>query len=99
MFQGKFSIFGICKEFLENDCSIKSLKKEGEGFLVKLINDENGCYNIKDKEFSIKCVIEENFLQKFSSANKNIDINQLNSKEYFLIFFYNFSGFFEYKGL
>ena len=83
MFQKKFCIFGICKEFLENDCTVKSANKNNnkQGLVTKFIRDENGCYNISDNEFSIKCIFEENFLQKFLSANENIDINKLNSKE------------------
>jgi hypothetical protein len=88
MFQGKFSIFGLCKDFLENNCQIKSYNKED--FKVKLIKDENGCYNISDNLFSIKCIFDENCLKTFSGANEKINLNQLNSKLYliFHIFLY-----------
>jgi hypothetical protein len=85
MFQGKFSIFGICKEFLENKCQIKSSNKEE--FKVKLIKDENGCYNISDNLFSIKCIIDEDFLKRFSGANEKINNLDLNSKTFFFFIF------------
>ena len=81
MFQSKFSIFGLSKEFLENDCTMTKGANKG-GFFVKLIRDENGCYNIKDKEFSIKCVFDEKIL----SGNKKINKNELDCKLIFLSF-------------
>lgn len=76
----KFSIFKNSKEFLENNCNLKFTNKDA--FITKLIRDDNGCYNISDKEFSIRCIFEENFIKKFLGANDKINKNELHSKFY-----------------
>jgi hypothetical protein len=78
MIESKFSVFAICKDYLEggNERILENNKELINGISAKLIRDENGCYNLKDKEFSIKCIFEENYLKQFSSANNNYQLEK-----------------------
>jgi hypothetical protein len=49
-------------------------------FASYLIKDENSNFIISDNEFSIRCILEENFTKKFLSANETIEHENLNSK-------------------
>lgn len=89
MFSRKINIFRLCRDFIDADCDT-NLFRENEnnlrGFNSYLIKDENNNFIISENEFSIKCILEENFINKFLGANETIDLDNLNSKIIFYIF-------------
>jgi len=92
MFSSKINIFKLCRDFIIANCETSSLGESvnnSKAFTSFLIKDENNNFIITDKEFSIKCLLEENFMKKFLGANETINYENLNSK----INFYEIQNF------
>lgn len=84
MFSPINNIFNLSKEYLSLNCD-SSILKEKENtlapFIVHLKKDEKNNYSFSDNEFSIKCIIKEEALIKFYTANSNENqIAELTSK-------------------
>jgi len=89
MFSSKINIFRLCKNFIDSDCDssfIRDNENIFNGFTTFLNTDESNNFIISDGEFSIKCIIEENFINKFLGANETITLDNLNSKKYLLTY-------------
>jgi hypothetical protein len=78
MFSPNFEIFKLCKGYLELNCDTIRLREKENSlapFTVYLTKDENNNYRFSDNEFSIKCILKEEAVSKFLSANT--DYNNL----------------------
>lgn len=85
MFSGKINIFKICKEFINSNCDSSRLREDEntlKPFSAFLIKDENNNYMISDNEFSIKIILQEDSLKKVLSAHDNINLENLDCKNY-----------------
>lgn len=78
MFSEKINIFNLCKEYLALNCYSSGLREKENAlapFTVYLTKDENNNYSLSDNEFSIKCILKEEAVSNFLSAN--LDKNQI----------------------
>ena len=72
-------IFFLVKKFISYNCDVERFETEDiskKKFKCYFKKDENNCFNIYDKEFSIKCVFEKEFLKEYFSLQPsyiNID--------------------------
>jgi len=83
MFSNKFSIFKICKDFIESNCDsnrISDDEKNLQSFSTFLLKDKHDNFCFSDDEFSIKCIFQENCLKNFFSANEIIRFENITSK-------------------
>lgn len=83
MFSSQIDILKLCKNYIEANFDSRVLRNNEnnlKNFSSYLIRDDNDNYIISDNEYSIKCILEENFTKNFLGANEIIEFGNLNSK-------------------
>lgn len=94
MLSEKTALLNLVSEFIDSNClNLNVNNNNNNNNIIKayLKKDENNCYTIYDSEYSIKCIIDKQFLldylnnypsyfniDNFQSKIFKIDINNLN---------------------
>jgi hypothetical protein len=61
-------LIGLVDKFLDSGCSAVNNENEKLNFKSYFKKDENNCFNIIDKECTIKCMFDKNFLKDYLRA-------------------------------
>jgi hypothetical protein len=83
----KYVLLPLVEEFIKNKCvSVPNYENEEKMTLKAYIKkDENKCYSIFDRDFSIKCVFDKTNLEEYlADQPSNVKFESFESKINFL---------------